>query len=131
MANGRAQTVRIRGLRELNRAFRVADRSLRLRWRAEQRAIGEPIAQLAQSLAVEKIRRMPLSADWAAMRVGVTTKVVYVAPRSRNRGGRKRPNLATLLMERAMLPALERRADDTERAVGRLLDRMADDWERA
>lgn len=127
----RAETVRVRGLRELNRAFKVADKSLRKNWRREQRAIGEPVAAMAQTLAIARIPGLTKSVSWSQMRVGVTTRVVYVAPRSRRKTGSKRPNLAPLLMNRAMLPALKANEENTVRRVDNMLVRMSNDWENA
>ena len=124
-------TLRVEGLRELNRAFLVADKSVRKQWNAERRRLGEPVAQSAQALAASEIRNMPRSPSWAGMRVGITQNVVYVAPKSRSKSGRKRRNLAGLLMDRAMIPALERNQARTIRAVEKMLDRMGRDWQNA
>jgi hypothetical protein len=67
------------------------------------------------------------------MRTGITRKVVYVAPRQRGvktRGAdpRRRPNLAQLLLDRAMEPALDRHEHEIVEAFDRLLDKMADDF---
>lgn len=90
------------------------------------------------------------SADWTQMRVGVTTRLVYVAPQQRGSraavthrvslfGGRvklgknlgpHRPNLATLLMERAMSPALDANIGRVEREFGDMLDKVGADWSR-
>lgn len=127
----RQQTVRVRGLRELNKAFAVADKSLKRNWRQEQRAIGEPVAAMAETLAITRITGLRKSPAWSRMRVGVTTRVVYVAPKSRRRTGSSRKNLAPLLMERAMAPALAANEQNTVRKVDELLGRMGNDWERA
>lgn len=127
----RSETIRVRGLTDLNRAFKVADKSLRTNWRREQRAIGEPVATMAQALALGRISGLASSSTWAQMRVGVTTRVVYVAPKNRRRTGSARKNLAPLLMERAMLPSLQANEENTIRKVDMLLDRMGHDWEKA
>ena len=67
------------------------------------------------------------------MRTGVTQTLVYVAPRKRGvktRGSdpRRRPNLGTLLADRALEPALrqhEHRIEaDFDRMLGRLVPRL-------
>ena len=62
------------------------------------------------------------------MRVGVTQKMVYVAPRQRSTKtpGRRRPNLANLLMDRALQPGLERHEHQITQRFEQLLDRAAD-----
>lgn len=122
--------VRVRGLRELNRAFARADRKLRLEKNDALRRAAEPVRDEAEQLAATEISRIGI--PWSRMRVGVTTKVVYVAPRERGqkRGSRKRPNLAGLLMGRAMQPALDR---NREHVIDRIDDLLADvgrEWER-
>lgn len=121
--------VRVDGLRELNRAFKVADRSLQKELRDSLRDVGEPVRADAEALAVAAIPRATL--EWSRMRVGVTTKAVYVAPRARRRRGTARPNYAGLLLQRAMLPALDRNIGEVERRFDRMLAEVGRDWERA
>jgi hypothetical protein len=123
----------VRGQRELSRAFAKADRDIRLEWRRRLRAVAEPVRRDVEELALTRIRNMPKSPKWARMRTGVTQRLVYVAPRQRGthgRGPRRRSNLADLLMDRAMQPALNHHRADIERAVDRLLDEIADDFNR-
>jgi len=121
------------GFRELNLAYKGAERDVRLRWRANLRRIAEPTRQDAERSAMSSIRRMPGSPKWSRMRVGVTQRVVYIAPRqrgTRGRGpaGRARPNLGNLLMDRAMQPALERNEEQIFQNVEQLMDRIAADF---
>lgn len=127
----RAATVRIRGLRDLNRAFKAADKSLRTHWRLEQRSIGEPVAATAEQLAIGRIPNLAQSPSWGLMKVGVTQRVVYVAPRGRRKGGSPRPNFGALLMERAMAPALQMHEASTAARFEMLLERMERDWQNA
>ena len=92
--------------------------------------MAEPVRAEAASLAASSIRN--IGPDWSRMRVGLTVDTVYVAPRQRGikKGSRKRRNLAPLLMERAMVPALEHHTDEIERAFGQMLDRVADNFSR-
>jgi hypothetical protein len=101
----------VKGLREVNAAFAKTDRDIRLAWRAEMREVAEPVRRDAEQSAVQAIRHMPSSPRWSRMRTGVTQSLVYVAPRqkgTRGRGPGGRPNLAGLLLDRAMEPALAR-----------------------
>ena len=121
------------GFRELNLAYKGAERDVRLRWRANLREVAEPVRQDAERLAMSSIRRMPGSPKWSRMRVGISQRVVYIAPRARGFKGRgrhpsKRPNLGDLLMNRAMQPALERNEEQMFRNLERLMDRIAADF---
>jgi len=128
----------VKGLRDVNAAFAKTDRDIRLGWRAGMRQVAEPVRRDAETLALSGIRRMPSSPRWARMRTGVTRNMVYVAPRQRgvrwnkkNPGYRfnlRRPNLANLLMERAMQPALEAHEHDITARFEQLLDHAADNF---
>jgi hypothetical protein len=123
----------LRGQHELLASLTHADRALRLGVRRGLRQAAEPVQRSAEELALEKIRRMPRSPKWARMRVGVTRDFVYVAPRQRGAKGRghqsaRRPNLADLLMDRAMQPALDQHIDEVEARLEELLDRISDEF---
>lgn len=124
--------VRVRGLRELDRAFKLADKAEQKELREALRDAGEPVRADAEQLARTNIPR--IGPVWSEMRTGVTSKVVYVAPKARARSGnprRKRPNLAALLLGRSMEPALERNIGEVERRVGVALDTVGRIWEHA
>lgn len=125
-----AGAVRVRGLADLNRALARTSKDVRLGIRKELRQVGEPVADEAESLALARIRSMPRSPQWADMRVGVTTNLVYVVPRQRGTKtpSRKRTNLAGLLMDRAMQPALDHHQDEVERDLERMLGRVTNDF---
>jgi hypothetical protein len=121
--------VRIRGMRELNRAFEHAGREARKELRETFRDVAQPVRRDAEQLAEAKIRN--IGAKWPQMRVGVTRTSVYVAPKQRGvktRGAssRRRPNLAPLMMERSLEPALLRNEATIEHATEVALDRIAD-----
>jgi len=123
----------VRGLADLNRAFIRAGKQTRHEIRFEMAALAEPVRQTAQVLAVEKIRRMKFSPEWAEMRTGVTQRLVYVAPvkrgvKTRGRGGLRRPNLAELLIGRALDPALALNRPLIEAGIERMLDRISNSW---
>jgi hypothetical protein len=127
-----ADAVVVHGLADLNRAFRNADRATRLGERRALRAIGKPVAAAAEQLAFQQISN--IGDHWSQMRVGVTQKVVYVAPSQRSKASRgnpqlRRPNLANLLMDRAMEPALEQQRNQVERDVDQFIDNVASVWE--
>ena len=118
----------------MQRAFNRAEKTLRREFRDELRDIAEPVAADAERLAVAGIPRIGLR--WSRMRIGVTIGYgVYVAPKQRGvktRGfdPRRRPNLARLLSERALEPALDMNRPAIEERVEHFLAVMADDWGR-
>ena len=116
----------VKGLADLQRAWHVADRETAKEFRAALRSAAEPVKVDAQRLARVSITRN--TKEWSAMRVGVTRKSVYVAPKHRGTKNRnlRRPKFADLLMKRAMTPALnlniaqvQDRVDEALRDVGR------------
>jgi hypothetical protein len=124
-----ASGVTVRGLREISASFAALGGEARKEFRAEERAIAEPVRRDAETLAVQRIRR--IGPRWSKMRIGVNQNVVYVAPRQRGvkTKGRQqlaRPNLANLLMDRAMEPALRQNTPRIEHDLERLLDRVCD-----
>jgi hypothetical protein len=58
------------------------------------------------------------------MRIGVTQRLVYVAPKTRRTVGSPRANFGGLLLNRSLQPALDQQADQVTEGVGRLLDRV-------
>ncbi len=108
----------------MQRALRDIEPKLLREFQTELRAAGEPVARAAHALAVQNIAKV--TDPWSEFRVGSTTRMVYVAPRQRGSkaGSRKRPNFATLLIRRALEPAvplaereLESRAEIAMRTV--------------
>lgn len=112
----------MRGLAELNRAFKQVEVGLRTDLRAGLLDAAEPVRTTAEDLAAGNIRN--IGGRWSQMKKGATGRIVYVAPRARRRGGSPRPNLGGLLMREAMLPALDRRQREVERKLETLLDRL-------
>ena len=85
-------------------------------------------------MATQRIRR--IGPTWARMRVGTEGGVVYVAPVERGSKGRgnqrfRRPNLADLMMGRAMEPALQQNEDKVIARVNDALNDVARVWEHA
>jgi hypothetical protein len=120
--------VRFKGYQELLAALKTYDRDVRLGMRRELRQAVEPVRATAESLARSEIRN--IGQRWPRMRIGITKSSLYVAPRERGiktRGydARRRPNLAGLLMDRAMQPALDQHAEEAVRQIDGLLDREA------
>lgn len=122
--------IRVKGLADLNRALKVAERDVRLGIRAELRHVAEPVRADAETLATARISH--IGPNWSRMRVGVTQSSVYVVPRQRGTktGRRKRPNLAVRLMNDAMQPALDRNVPEVERRFNAMLYDVAAKFNR-
>lgn len=126
--------IRVEGLRELNKAFRLASRELSKELRDSLRVAVEPVEIGAESLALTRIRR--IGPKWWDMRIGVTRTLVYVAPKQRGRFTKRnprryaRPNLSGLLLEKAMEPALNANIANITARVDDMLQHVGRDWER-
>jgi hypothetical protein len=123
----RGAGVRLEGYEDLLRDLKTADKRIRDGVRKEIRQAAEPVRATAESLAVSRIRGIEQGDHWSRMRVGVTQKSVYVAPRARGKktGSTKRPNLADLLMSRSMEPALYVHQEEVVRHIDSLIGREA------
>lgn len=118
-----AAEIRVKGLRELSSSFGRMSVDLKAELRGELAAAAEPVRSTAEQLAGSNIRN--IGDQWSQMRTGVTTSLVYVAPKRRRRRGSPRPNLAGLLMDRAMQPALDEKASEVYGLVDVMLGRLA------
>ena len=127
-----AEAIRVEGLTRLSRAFNAADKTLTKQLKTSLREAAEPVRADAEGLAVSSIRN--IGVPWSRMRVGVTTKMVYVAPRQRGKKtlpSRRRPNLKPLLLHRSMEPALDRNEPEVLRRMDGVLEDVAHAWGRA
>lgn len=124
--------VKVRGLREMNRAFARANRDLDRELKDTLKDAAEPVREGAERLAFTQIRGMVHSPRWAEQKIGATSRVVYIAPRQRGTKNplRRRPNLAGLLLGRAMEPALRQNEHRVVAKLERMLDRIGRRWER-
>lgn len=114
----------VKGLRELVAAFDLMQGKTSSEVRVALAEAGEPVKDAAESLAVANVRN--IGEDWSRMRLGITRSLVYIAPAMRSRRtGLRRPNLAILLLERAMFPAVERNEAGVIRALDAMLGRLA------
>lgn len=129
--------VRIEGLRELERAFKLYGRGMEKGIREALEAAAQPVRSDAQTLALAEIPRISLpstTVPWHRMRVGVTRRTAYVAPEMRGdksrRGARRRPKFGTKLLEEAMEPALARNISRVEDEFVDALNDLARMWSR-
>jgi len=121
--------IKVKGLRDLVRDLNRISSDVGDELRTELAKAADPVKRQAEALALGRIRNMPSSPDWAEMRIGVarSTALVYMVPerRSRRRNRKwKRTNLADLLMERAMDPALEQNQEEVVQRVDEMLGRL-------
>lgn len=124
-------TLRVEGLRDFQRALKVADAELSKEFRVRLRKVAEPVRADAERLALAGIPKIGI--PWSRMRVGVTQTTVYVAPKqrgSRGRTGRHRPNLFDLLLGRSLDPALDMNEPRIRAEFEDLLVDVARKWER-
>jgi len=115
-------TVQVDGYRELIRDFAKTSAEMQVAVKTGLREAADPMRQNAEQLAQEGIRN--IGGVWSQMRVGVTQRMVYMQPATRNSGGSPRPNLGGLLMRDAMLPAQAQGRDRAEQLVLALLARI-------
>jgi hypothetical protein len=123
--------VKVKGLRELSAVIARTSKDASRDLRTGLRAVAEPIRVDAERLAETRIRN--IGPQWGKMRVGVTRRMVYVAPRKRgvkNRGAdpRRRPQFATLLEQRAMTPALRQNEHRIEQATEEVFADLSRKW---
>lgn len=119
-----AGAVRVEGLRELKRALARIDAQLHDDLEHVMRDAGEPVRASAERLASANIPN--IGDRWGGMRLGIARggAMIYIAPKARRRSGSPRTNLAPLLLNRAMLPALDDNRDEVILRLERMLDRV-------
>lgn len=130
-----ANAVSVTGLRELERAFRNADRALAGDLKDALQEAAAPVRSDAQALASSSISNLKPGDPWAGMRIGTGRSIVYVAPvergaKSRGDERKRRPKFGTKLLTEAMEPALERNRARVETRLDKMLDEVANVWER-
>lgn len=112
----------VKGVRELQRAFRKIDRDAEKEFTKALKKAGEPTRRDAESLAGSNIRNVTVT--WSRIRLGARRGEVYIAPRARRRGGSPRPNFGKLLLVEAMEPAVEKNADRIRNHLEDALDML-------
>ena len=121
-----ADAVRVHGLKELTRDFKRISKDLDKRLTGELLEAAEPVKDLAQSKALTQIGNMSGSPNWATMKTGVSRAkgTVFMVPASRGRKYSRR-NLADLLLQRAMDPAVTEKQDHVVNALDNLIGDLA------
>jgi hypothetical protein len=123
--------VAVHGWRELQRLLAKTDKESRKQIRVVEREIAEPVKVVAESFALTRISH--IDKRWWRMRIGLTQRFLYVAPRQRGikiKGSHplKRPAFAPLLYGTAMLPAAERFQPEFEQRLERAFEQIARTW---
>ena len=119
-----AETLRVKGYRDFVRATNRAGLEARRAVRTQFRQIGEPVRAEAQRLFEQFDARSA-----AGFRIGVTQRGVFVEQGLRKTTG-KRPDYGALQMRKALLPALQLKQADVEKAMERAIDGVADHFDR-
>lgn len=115
-----SSSVKVKGLRELNRAFTVMGRDVKKELTGELKKVGEPVRRKAEQ------RSAKLGPAWSRIKVGSRTSAVYVAPAARRHGGSPRPNAGRILLH-GMLTARDEERDRTIDALDKMLGRLGGD----
>lgn len=128
-------TLHVENLNGLIRAFRRADKEEAKLLIRELKLAAQPVATATQGRALGHIGRMPLSPQWAVMRLGQSRSVVYMVPKQKGRMSKenprkRRPNLKRLLL-REMEAALAEHASQVEQRVEHVLETVGRKWEQA
>ena len=112
----------------MNRAFARADKKLKTEKNDALKRAAQPVSDTAERLAVSSISR--IGPVWSQMRIGVTQKIVYVAPATRTKTRQRRRKFGTRLIEEAMIPALHQNRERVVRELDEVLRTVGRDWER-
>ena len=116
-----AETIRVKGLRELNAAFRNLEKKTDIErgmLRNELKKVAEPVAESAK----QKIGRYQ-GAKLNTIRPRVAARSVFVTQGARKVTG-KRGDFGSLQMTRGLMPALDENADKIVRGLEHVLDQL-------
>lgn len=124
---GQRGPVRVEGLNDLVRAFRVANREVARDVRTAIEQAGEPIRQRASELVRTEISGMARSRlPWWTIRAGVERNTIgYIVPNERGRFTKRNPR-------RYRRPRIaDRIAEQEQRALDQNTDRVYDEFTQA
>lgn len=119
-----AETLRVKGLRELMRATARAQSDTRREVRASLREVGDVVRDEAERLFAVTDERSA-----RGYRTRVRQRGVSVEQSLRKTTG-TRPDYGALQMRRALVPAVSSKEGEIEDRMERALDRVADRFER-
>jgi hypothetical protein len=135
MATG---SVRIKGLKELGRAFQKMDKALAKEMAGELAEAGRPVAERASQYivsggggfsAISGVARRP--GHWEAMEVGASRSLgsAWIAPAWSSNKGTLQGSILAVHMRFRMEGALEDEADAVERVVDKWLGQLGEEWD--
>lgn len=111
-----AETIQVEGLRELNRAFAVAEKELQKELRSGLKKAAEPVAEVARGKAAR-------FGGNVARGIAAGSRAGGAVVRQRNkRVSGLRPDFGVLQMRTVLEPALAEQQDAVVRAVEQVLD---------
>lgn len=99
----------VKGQTDIERAFLQLRKEVLVGLKPAILEVANTVRVEAEQQAVSQIEN--IGPRWSQMRIGVTPKLAYVAPRARRRGGSPRPNLGGLLFT-VMSTAADRHQDE-------------------
>ena len=119
-------TVRIKGLRELQRDFKRLSKDLDKEITDELKKAAEPVRSLAEQRILGSLSKM--TPAWSIQRVGVSRAKgsVYIAPKPKRGGGTSRAIGGVLLAE--MEAAAFEKEDTVVNALEHMIDRMGNHY---
>jgi hypothetical protein len=113
-----AETIRVKGLRELTRAFRNLEDDTWPELRKQLKESAQPVAESART-KISQYR----GASLGTIRPRVTTSSVFVTQTKRKVTG-KRGDYGGLQMRTGLIPALDENTDRVVRDLEHMLDRL-------
>jgi hypothetical protein len=101
--------IKVEGLTELRAALTAFPAVFSREFTKDMRAAVEPARQATEGRMASEISHMKPGSPWIGVRAGVTKSTVYMVPKQRGvrdvKSPARRPNFATLAMEKAYLPS--------------------------
>lgn len=137
IGNVSGNSISIKGYQNVIRSYAKVGKAASKNMRKRLRDAGEPVRAKAQELGPRNIRNLRASptptgrSDWAAVRLGVTQRFVYIAPRERGRTRnehKRRPNFKGLEIGKAYEPALAIERDEVIDRFGGIFDDIQHAW---
>jgi hypothetical protein len=123
-------TVNVRDFQKVIRAYDRVGKAAKKSVRDNLKFAADPVLQTANRTSAPAIRNLKEGSPWSKQRIGVTQRVVYMAPKVRGRNKNiRRPNFRDLMMDRVYVPSLRVNADEVEKRLGsRVFDDLVHEW---
>lgn len=137
---GAVGQVRVKGLKQLGRAFERMDKALAKELANELKQAGEPVAKRASQYTVSGGGGFPAMRGiaarpgrWEEMRVGASRSLgkAWVAPSWRSNKGTLQGQILAIQLRFRMEGALEDESEAVQELVDKWLGELGRDWERA